>query len=174
MNPNQKKWSWQDEFTLRHDFATTPTAELARRLGRSSQAVAVKASQLGLKKDHYGIDWTPAQLKQLRQYFPTMFNKPLARMLGVGLRTMIRKARELGLEKVPDFHERKRREINRLAGEAIRKSPNKQTRFKKGEHANPAGEFKKGHTESPETRAKRSATMKAVWARKKLLAKYGL
>jgi len=148
---------------LRSEWNRRPVKEMAKMLGRSYQATAVKASKLGLKKDHYGIVWTEEQLKLLRTYFPIMFNRPLAQWIGVSMRTLIRKARELGLEKKPGFLEERRRDIQRLAGEAIRLSDNKSTRFKKGVRNNPAGEFKPGHVESPETKAKRIESLKYAW-----------
>ena len=152
-----------DEQILRNEWNRHTIEEVATMLHRSYQATAVKASKMGLKKDHYGIVWTPDQLKLLRDYFPTMFNKPLAKWIGVSLRTMIRKARELGLEKKPGFLDEKRRDIQALASEALKKSTNTATRFKKGMRNNPAGEFKPGHKESPETKAKRIASIKHTW-----------
>ena len=152
-----------DEQILRKEWNRHTIEEVAGMLGRSKQATAVKASRLGLKKDHYGIVWTDEQLMLLRRFFPVVFNRPLARWIGVSMRTLIRKARELGLEKKPGFLEERRLDIQRLAGEAIRLSNNKSTRFTKGVHNNPAGEFKPGHKESPETRAKRSEALKHSW-----------
>lgn len=152
-----------DEQILRNEWNRHTIEEVARMLHRSYQATAVKASKLGLKKDHYGIVWTDEQLKLLRTYFPIMFNRPLAKWIGVSMRTLIRKARELGLEKKPGFLEERRRDIQHLAGEAIRLSENKSTRFKRGVHNNPAGEFKPGHVESPETKAKRREALKYAW-----------
>jgi len=146
-------------------------------LKRSEQAVAVKASKLGLKKRIYGIAWTPQMLKLLCDYFPTMFNRPLAKWIGVSRRTLIRKARELGLEKKPGFLEERRADINELASAGLKRTHKSGGRFKKGERNNPEGEFKKGHTESPETKAKRSASLKAAWVRRKrreMLKSYGI
>ena len=100
---------------LRNEWSRHTIEEVAGMLGRSYQATAVRASKIGLKKDHYGIIWTPEQLKLLREYFPTVFNRPLATMLGVSLRTMIRKARELGIEKRPGFLTDRRKDISALA-----------------------------------------------------------
>ena len=152
-----------DEQLLRDEFNRRTTREIAAMLGRSYQATAVKASKMGLKKDHYGIVWTDEQLILLRTYFPIMFNRPLAKWIGVSMRTLIRKARELGLEKKEGFLQERKRDIQRLAGDAIRRSDHKNTRFKKGVHNNPAGEFKPGHVESPETKAKRSESLKYAW-----------
>ena len=162
-----RKWTHMEEQILRNEWNLRTIEEVSQMLGRSYQATAVKASKMGLKKDHYGIVWTPEQLKLLHEYFPTMFNKPLAKWIGVSLRTMIRKARELGLEKKPGFLNERRRDIQALAFEALKKSTNVHSRFKKGVRSNPAGEFKPGHIESPETKAKRSEALKHSWKRRK-------
>lgn len=156
-----------DKQRLRNEWNHHTIDEVAELLGRSYYATAVMASKLGLKKDHHGIVWTDEQLKLLRTYFPTMFNRSLAKWIGVSMRTLIRKARELGLEKKPGFLEEMRRDIQRLAGDAIRRSDHKNTRFKKGVHSNPTGEFKPGHVESPETKAKRSESLKYAWKQRK-------
>ena len=158
-----RPWTQMDEQRLRNEWQNHTCVEVAAMLGRSYSAAAIKASKLGVKKDHYGIVWTDEQLKLLRTYFPTMFNRPLALWIGVSIRTMIRKARELGLEKTPGFLQERKRDIQRLASEAIRLSDNRSTRFKKGVHNNPAGEFKPGHVESPETKAKRSESLRYAW-----------
>lgn len=152
-----------EEQIMRNERNRHSIEEVAAMLHRSYKAIAVKASKMGLKKDHYGIVWTDEQLKLLRTYFPIMFNRPLAKWIGVSMRTLIRKARELGLEKKPGFLQDRKRDIQRLSGDAIRASDHKNTRFKKGVHSNPAGEFKPGHVESPETKAKRSESLKYAW-----------
>lgn len=96
-------WTIMDEQILRNEWNRHTIEEVAAMLHRSYQATAVKASKMGLKKDHYGIVWTDEQLKLLRSFFPTMFNRPLAKWIGVSMRTLNRKARELGLEKKPGF-----------------------------------------------------------------------
>jgi len=162
-----RPWTVMDKQRLRNEWNRHTIEEVAAMLGRSYQATAVMASKLGLKKDHYGIVWTDEQLKLLHDYFPTMFNKPLAKWIGVSLRTMIRKARELGLEKKPGFLDERRRDIQALASEALKKSTNVHSRFKKGVRNNPAGEFKPGHIESQETKAKRSEALKHSWKKRK-------
>ena len=156
-----------EEQILRNEWNNHTIEDVARMLGRSYKATAVKASKMGLKKDHYGIVWTPQQLKLLRDFFPTMFNRPLAKWIGVSMRTMIRKARELGLEKKPGFLDVRRKDITALAAEGLRNSVNVRTRFKKGERNNPAGEFKPGYKESPETKARRSESLKHSWKMRK-------
>lgn len=164
----QKEWSWKELDILRREFPNKTTAELSKVLKRSCGSISNKANELGLKKKHYGIVWTPQMLKILTNFFPRMFNKPLANWLQVSQRTMIRKARELGLEKKEGFLEIRRKDIGRLVSASLKNSPDpKGTRFKKGEHRCPEKEFKKGHKESAESRQKRSEAMKEVWARRK-------
>lgn len=158
-----RPWTIMDEQILRNEWNRHTIEEVAAMLHRSYQATAVKGSKIGLKKDHYGIVWTDEQLKLLRTYFPTMFNRPLSKWIGVSMRTLIRKARELGLEKKEGFLQDRKRDIQRLAGDAIRRSDHKNTRFKKGERNNPAGEFKPGHRLSPEAEAKRVESLKYAW-----------
>lgn len=164
-----KEWTWKELDILHREFPKRPTPEVAKMLGRSPMATAVKASKEGLKKKELpGIKWTPQMLKLLTDFFPIMFNKPLAKWIGVSQRTMLRKARELGLQKQEGFLEKRKAEIQRMAGDALRKRGNREgTWFKKGERANPDGEFKPGHKESPETKAKRIASLKESWRRRK-------
>lgn len=135
------------------------------------------ASKLGLKKQHYGILWTPQMLKLLTDFYPIMFNAPLSKWIGVSFRSLIRKARELGLEKEPGFLEKRRRDIQALASEGLRRSGHVSTRFKKGERANPASEFKPGHRLTPEQEAKRVESLKYSWVlrkRKEEIRKHGI
>lgn len=164
MRPDQRPWSWKDEDTLRLHYDTKTNAEIAHMLGRSAQAVAVKAYKMGLKKSRQpgSVEWTPQMIKILTDFFPIMFNKPLAMWLQVSQRTMNRKAAELGLKKPADFLDRRRKDIVAKAEESRRTNPGRRTEhyFKKGVRQNPDGEFKKGHRLSPESEAKRIAALK--------------
>ena len=163
----RNEWTYRDVETLKREFPRRPTAEVAKMLGRSCQATSVKAHKLGLKKTGYGFVWTPSKIKLLTDFFPIMFNRPLAKWVGVSMRTLIRKARELGLEKEPGFLERRREDIGDLVSEALKRTGFNNGRFRKGVRNCPEGEFKKGHVESPETKAKRSASLKATWRKRK-------
>lgn len=174
MKPNE--WTPKELDTLLREFPKRTNDEMVKLLPKRSRgSIIQKASKLGLKKQRYGIEWTPQMLKLLHMFFPTMFNDALAKWLGVSPRTLIRKARELGLEKEPGFLEKRKDDIQRKAGDALRQRGDREgTWFKKGIRHNPAGEFKPGHKESPETKAKRSEALKATWARKKKLKRLGL
>lgn len=176
----ERKWTYRDIDTLRREFPLRKTEEVAAMLKRSVTATSVMASKLGLKKKHLGIVWTPQMVKLVKDFFPIMFNKPLAAWVGVSQRSLIRKARELGIEKRPGFLEDRRGDINQLVSEALKKTysdgKHKGT-FQKGVRSNPAGEFKKGHKESPETKAKRRESLKRAWAqrrRKEEMKHYGI
>lgn len=117
---------------------------------------------------HHGyslsIFWSEQMLDYLRRHFPTTRNEELAECLCVSQRTMLRKARELGLTKdrqwllsLWDEH--------RNVAHAIAKSKGFPGGFKKGHHANPAGEFKPGVTWSEEMKRKQSASMRKWYER---------
>ena len=172
-----KEWTYRELDTLRREFPVKKTKDVAAMLGRSVEATSVMASKLGLKKVHYGIVWTPKMLKILVDFFPIMFDKALAKWIGVSPRTLIRKARELGLEKEPGFLERIRDDIKEMARQGLKRNVNVSSRIRKGQHFNPAGEFKKGHVESPETKARRSESLKRSWKYRKQreeLRKHGI
>ena len=174
MNTKDRPWTYNEEWILRQEYPKKPTAEIAKILRRSISAVNNKASLLSLKKQHYGVVWTEQMLKLLKDYFPTMTNYSLAKLIGVSHRTMIRKAREMGLEKADDFMEINRRSIRESISAGLKRHGPQPTHFRKGVRANPDGEFKPGYRESPEVKAKRSASLKETWKRKKILKRYGL
>ena len=117
----------------------------------------------GRVMEHHGystrIFWNPQMLDYLTKNYATTMNKELAEWLGVSVRTMIRKAHSMGLKKDPkwlyDMYEERRKLAQAAA--AVKGNPG---RFKKGVRHNPAGEFKKGHKESPEFREKRLAGLR--------------
>lgn len=61
-------WTIAEETRLRREFPYKTNAELARAFGRSQQALCVKASKMGLKKDHYGIVWTKLKRSEALKY----------------------------------------------------------------------------------------------------------
>lgn len=115
--------------------------------------------------------WTDEMIRQLQDGYATKFNRDLAIEIGVSLRTLIRKARALGLKKEPGFLAKNFDEIERRAAIASRKVGRA---YLKGIRTNPAGEFKPGHKESADTKAKRIASLKERAYRDKVRLKYGL
>ena len=108
-------------------------------------------------------------LDYLRKHYPTTLNEELAGCLGVSQRTMIRKARELGLEKDPEWLAAVWDERRQLA-HVISKRKGYPGGFKKGERANPAGEFKPGRKPSAEEIAKRAESMRQWYKRNRKAA----
>lgn len=110
------------------------------------------------------IHWSKDMLDYLRRHYSTTLNKEMSECLGVSQRTMIRKARELGLEKDPEWLANVWSERRELA-HVISRRKGIPGGFKKGERANPEGEFKPGHKLSAEEMAKRSEKMKQWYRR---------
>lgn len=166
-------WTYKEMDILRFNYPKKPTAEVARMLKKSPRAVTAKAVRMGLKKGHVGVVWTPQMLKILNDFYPRMFNHALARWLQISERTLTRKAQELGLKKMDNFMKIRAKDIAARAEETRRNNPNRRTDhlFKKGEHHHPAGEFKKGRREDPETKAKRIAALKASLSKPEIKAK---
>jgi len=116
---------------------------------------------------HHGysvrIHWSKDMLDYLKQHYATTLNDELAGCLGVSPRTMIRKAMELGLEKDKVWLHGVYEERRKMA-QVESKRKGYPGGFKKGVRYNPDGEFKKGHVESDETKAKRIESVKR-WCR---------
>jgi hypothetical protein len=119
--------------------------------------------KFGRVMEHKGyatrIFWSKQMIDYLRRHFATTTNNELAGWLGVSERTMIRKARQLGLQKNPEWQSNLSRQHCKLAHAAALKAGNPGG-FKTGVRSYPAGEFKKGHKESPEFREKRLAGLR--------------
>ncbi len=101
-------------------------------------------------------------LDYMRKHYPTTLNEELAGCLNVSIRTLTRKAREMNLEKDKEWLAAVWEERRQLANLASKRK-GYPGRFKKGEHANPEGEYKKGHQESDEEKQKRISSLKRWW-----------
>lgn len=155
---------------IRDNYQRMTAKEIADAIGRSESSVQKKLYDMRITKKVKGIEWTPEMLKLLRDFFPIMFNSDLAKWIGVAQRTLVRKARELGINKVQDFHERKREAISQRIrhghkikgfGEGVK------YRFKPGDPRICGKQFEKGHMPTEQTRAKMSEAMRKMWARRK-------
>lgn len=122
----------------------------------------------GRVMEHHGyslhIFWSAQMIDYLRRHFPVTLNEELAGCLGVSVRTMIRKARELGMKKDPQWLASVWSE-NRLLAHSVSKRRGYPGGFKKGQHANPEGEFKTGEAHSEETKRKRVESLKRWYKR---------
>lgn len=124
--------------------------------------------------EHNGLSrrifWKKQMLDDLKRFFSTTTNEELAGILGVSIRTVIRKARELGLEKDQGWqHGTTMRHLKMMQLE--NKLHGIKSSFKKGMHYCPENEFKPGHQESPEVKAKRIASIKEWYKKHPLAAK---
>lgn len=103
---------------------------------------------MGRLVEHEGyatrIFWNQQMLHFLKNNYATTTNDELAGCLGVSTRTMIRKARQLGLQKDKEWLAQTWND-NRMMAHAVSKRMGYPGTFRKGEHASPATEFKKGH-----------------------------
>lgn len=158
-----------------------PLSHTAPRLNTEKMTMYQKAKdgiyyhpKMGRIVEHYGystrIHWSPSMIDYLRQHFPTTLNEELAGCLGVSQRTMIRKARELGLQKDEAWLRRIWNERRKMA-HLVSKSKGYPGGFRKGEHSNPDGEFKKGHQHSEEWLATQSEKLKRWYRLNPLKAK---
>lgn len=119
--------------------------------------------KFGRVMEHQGfatrIFWSPTMLDYLRRNFATTLNEELAEWLGVSQRTMLRKARELGLEKDAKWLLEIWEDRRLLAQSALKRKGYPGT-FQKGEHRNPAHEFKAGHRLTDEQQRKRAEKLR--------------
>lgn len=120
-------------------------------------------SHYGRIMEHQGhatrIHWSKQMIDYLRRHFPNTLNEEMAGCLGISQRTMIRKARELGLEKDPEWLAEIWNE-RRMMAHSASKHKGYPGCIQKGEHRNPAGQFKSGNKLSAEAQSKRSESMK--------------
>ncbi len=88
-------WTVQDPFLEEH-YGRMPVREIARRLGRSEQAVKGRAHRKGLK---IKADWTDAEDDFLRAHYDEFTCAQLGRLLGRTAGAVKRQACQLGITK---------------------------------------------------------------------------
>lgn len=121
------------------------------RNGITVREDGIKFIRNGLSRKIY---WDGNMISILKRHFPTTMTDELVEILGVSRRTIIRKARELGLQKDPEWLLQIWEERRMMAWNAVKRKGN-QGCWKKGVRYNPDGEFKPGHMEDDETKARR-------------------
>jgi hypothetical protein len=100
-------WPRQHTALVRAKYASTPTRELAARVGRSVDAVYQLARALGLKKSRACVvamasrsrRWSPAQDLILRFAYADVPTATIAGAFGMRLNTVYNRAHRLGLHK---------------------------------------------------------------------------
>lgn len=98
-------WSDAEIATLRQMYPRHLFREIAERLGRSRQAVAVKACKLGLKKSIHPskVIIPDSELMWFRLNYAHLTNKLLCMRLKIGESTLHRLARKYRLTKSREF-----------------------------------------------------------------------
>ncbi len=132
MTQEQKRAKWREYYRKTHP-EKPPRVYYHSSLGR---LVVHKGCSLKLF-------WNNQMTEYLKNNYATTINEELAEWLGVSMRTVIRKAREYGLQKDKNWLESIHNERRRMA-HAANKAKGYPGAFKKGQHASPATEFKKG------------------------------
>lgn len=102
----KRLWTEQEIDMLRALWRTSkPACIIAEEIGRTLQAVRVKAHKLGLPKKGAPnkIRLDSRDLLWLKLNYPHMRNEICALKLGISLRSCVRLARKLGVNKTPQF-----------------------------------------------------------------------
>lgn len=106
------RWIPQEDHALRLAYGKLPTAEIARLLERSENAVGQRAKKLGLDSGRY---WTEAEDAQLRERYANELTTEIGRDMARSDRSVYQRAMQLGLKKGPVAQERQRALARRLA-----------------------------------------------------------
>lgn len=99
------RWIPEEDHALRLAYGKLPTAEIARLLERSENAVGQRANKLGLDSGRY---WTEAEDAQLRERYANELTTEIGRDMGRSDRSVYQRAMQLGLKKGPAAQERLR------------------------------------------------------------------
>ena len=116
--------------------------------------------------------WTAEKIEYLRHHFAKTANAAIVQAIGVSERTIQRKAKELGLAKDPAY-------IAEIARDGLMQIDylricGRKMGPPKGLRCNPKGEFKPGHKESPITRCRRVASLRARADSERMLIARGM
>jgi hypothetical protein len=93
-----RPWSAEEEGYLKEHYPTTSTAALAKKLGRTNDAVFQRARILGLKRSFLkNIVWKDEEINFLKDNYRTMKKHDIANHLGKNHMLVYLKSVELGL-----------------------------------------------------------------------------
>ncbi len=90
-------WSRQEEALLRKMYPDNSVRDIANKLGRTVQAVARRASKLGLRKSN--AVWSKRELNLLRKLYPSRTAQQIADQIGRSVRATRLRIHKLGLKK---------------------------------------------------------------------------
>jgi len=113
-NSGRKTWSTEEELALRYHWGRTPLADLSRRLGRSENALRIKASKLGIAGEPIieGKPWTDEEIAFLWSSCERLPQRVVALKLDRTVSAVQCKARDLGI-----FWRQGRRSVREVARE---------------------------------------------------------
>src|SRR5262245_30288423 len=89
------KWTYDDEQLLRKHYAKYGLKYCSRLLGRSTDAIKIRASRLGIEGPQ--PHWSEKDNAQVRRWFGRKTDKELAKMLGRTAVAIRQRANLLGL-----------------------------------------------------------------------------
>ena len=100
----RNKWPENECELLRTQYGKIPSKQIAQILGRSVDAIQLKAHKLGLKYGYKNkVEANADSLRWLKRNYPHMSNEICATYLGISLRTVVRLARKHNLVKTAQF-----------------------------------------------------------------------
>ena len=168
MSSHQKPWSEKQIAFLRENYLEMPHEEIARRIGKTRNAVRGKAHLLGLRKKEPPI--TEAEEQMIRDCYEAAGDyrpdvESLSKRMGRSVNSIQVKASRMGLGK----HNRltkgaKWRQDNRMFkgdAEALARSTSERMKKHFAKHGHPRGMAGKKHTDA--TRKVISKTSKERW-----------
>ena len=94
---SRAKWTHEEEEQLRHYYPLYGGRYVARLLGRSMDAVKIRADRIGV--DGTRPRWTAAEIKRLKAEYGKMPIEKLARLLGRTVLSVRTRTKSLGLRK---------------------------------------------------------------------------
>ena len=98
-----RMWSAVELKLLRELYPVQSLKELAEQLGRSPEAVRVRARAMGLWKESGRKVWSNEDDKLLKKMYPKNTMQAISDKLGWSLSSVQNRARELGLRKRPSY-----------------------------------------------------------------------
>lgn len=102
-------WTPKADATLRRLYPKFPSAEVARRMGRTPSAVRARAKKIGATARPY---WTDAERADFRRLYPDADNAELAARFGRTLKAIQQQAKTLGVKKSPEYLRDLARRVN--------------------------------------------------------------
>ena len=95
----QVRWSKDEVRLLKKLFPKGKAREIANQIGRSVNAVRIKAHKLGLRKPNQYPVWSKKELNVLKKLYPTQTAQKIAGKIGRPVQAVRLRIFKLGLKK---------------------------------------------------------------------------